>query len=200
MNRNFSDTKQRGALDINDFSLGMYLIQTLLTGKMEMLPSTLPNHVHQLVFAPQSTPQSPSIQEKRSPLNLLPSSTPSSSTSPHLKTPEITAAQTLPKQTSPNPPDLTNGPVSPSQLAERLRSSSLSTIQGSELWEISQRERRESDIAFASLDHQRLGYVEGDDLAKYMLTFKLPPEDLALIWYFSDSSLLFDWIADDQLY
>lgn len=49
-------------------------------------------------------------------------------------------------------------------------------------WDVSPAEKFEADHQFDTLDPQKNGFVQGEVAAKYMLRFRLQPEDLAHIW------------------
>ena len=51
--RTLSDVRQRGFLDLVDFTVAMYLIQALMTGKLSTVPVSLP----QRGFTPHKEPQ-----------------------------------------------------------------------------------------------------------------------------------------------
>ena len=44
--RTLSDVRQRGFLDLVDFTVAMYLIQALMTGKLSTVPVSLPHHIY----------------------------------------------------------------------------------------------------------------------------------------------------------
>lgn len=52
----------------------------------------------------------------------------------------------------------------------------------SHAWDVTPAEKFDADQRFDILDPQKRGTVEGDVAAKYMLRFRLQPEDLAHIW------------------
>jgi len=49
-------------------------------------------------------------------------------------------------------------------------------------WDITPLEKTKAGQDFDILDAQKRNFIEGDVLGKYMLKFKLSPEDLAHIW------------------
>jgi epidermal growth factor receptor substrate 15 len=52
----------------------------------------------------------------------------------------------------------------------------------SRTWDVTHTEKLDADHQFDILDPQKNGFVEGEVAAKYMLRFRLQPEDLAHIW------------------
>ena len=49
-------------------------------------------------------------------------------------------------------------------------------------WDVTPAEKFDADQQFDILDPQKNGFVEGEVAARYMLKFRLQPEDLAHIW------------------
>jgi hypothetical protein len=52
----------------------------------------------------------------------------------------------------------------------------------SRAWDVTPAEKFDADQQFDMLDPQKSGVIEGDTAARYMLRFRLRPEDLAHIW------------------
>lgn len=71
-------------------------------------------------------------------------------------------------------------PTSISAVSSSHESSARSSA--SRAWDVTPAEKFDADQQFDMLDHQKSGVVEGDAAAKYMLRFRLRPEDLAHIW------------------
>lgn len=154
--RNIADTQKRGYLDFNDFSLGMYLIQGIMSGQLSSVPPSIPTHIYEQIRTfDKTTPfPSPKLSEVPPPIPKKP--------------PQSTAES--PSFTAPPKPD-------------RTRSSPLDATQIDD-WDVTPAERLDADHHYDTLDPDPSGYVEGDVAAKFLLRFKLPPEDLAHIWYF----------------
>jgi len=58
-NRNLSDTQQRGSLDLPDFIIGMYLIQSCMASPDLALPASLPTGVYEAASGGRPAPTSP---------------------------------------------------------------------------------------------------------------------------------------------
>ena len=56
---NLADTKQRGALDLTDFIIGMHFIQGTMNGTIASLPATLPPGLYEAASEPSTIPTTP---------------------------------------------------------------------------------------------------------------------------------------------
>lgn len=153
--RNLADAQNRGALDSDDFVLGMYLLQGAASGKISPIPTSIPAHLKQQIFeAPlRNTDPTPSIL-----------STPSQSIPKIVIHPAVD-----PIIISPAIPRGEKRPLTPEKTPYHD-------------WDITPLDKTKADQDFDILDAQKRNYIEGDVLGKYMLRFKLSPEDLAHIW------------------
>jgi epidermal growth factor receptor substrate 15 len=161
--RNLADTRDRGALDLTDFTIAMYFIQGLITHQISIIPPTLPPGLYEQAGG-SSTNTAP----------VIPQFTGSSgSFSPTRSTfanrgiqPQYTG------QSQSLPPSLPARPT--------VRPNTLS--QNDTQWEITPVEKAEADSFFDGLDTRKLGYIEGEIAVPFMLKSQLPGEELAQIW------------------
>jgi epidermal growth factor receptor substrate 15 len=152
--RNISDTQKQGNLNINDFALGMYLIQALTSGQLTTVPPSIPKHIYQQICEPTTAGKT--------------------SSSPSLL---------VGKTSEEGPPPLPERLHQPSIQSSRRPAPRKPDRTQSDDWDVSPAERLDADRHFDVLDPDQSGFVEGDIAAKFMLKFKLPPEDLAHIWF-----------------
>lgn len=154
--RNIADTQKRGHLDFKDFALGMYLIQAIQSGQLSSVPPSIPTHIFEQI------------------------ATLAQNSSPPIPEPPITPPPIPEKPPPPKSPSFLSPPKT-----DRSRSFPLDTHY-IDHWDVSPAERLDSDVYYDALDPNPSGYVEGDVAAKFLLKYKLPPEDLAHIWYVSN--------------
>lgn len=152
---NLADTYKRGALDIYEFALGMYLIQGSEAGHIPLIPAVVPPEIHQQIAGTMSGVSAPNYQ--------------------------MIASKALiePPVVSQSSANLVNSTQKSLPLLPR-------TENISHAWDVTPAEKFDADQRFDILDPQKRGTVEGDVAAKYMLRFRLQPEDLAHIWDLAD--------------
>lgn len=141
---NIADSTVRGALDFQEFALGMYLIESLKECRLSSVPSSIPPHItEQLANVSLVEPKF------RSPLV----SSDGRMSSPFYN-PSLRPSPRTPSKFSPTlPPTKDNG----------------RTV----TWDVSQSEKLESDKHFMILDSDGTGFVEEDDAVKFLMRYKL---------------------------
>ncbi|KAG0199169.1 hypothetical protein BGX28_007516 [Mortierella sp. GBA30] len=176
-----ADTKQRGSLDITDFTIAMYYIQHTMDGSISSLPATLPASI---LKACTSVP------------------TGSGATGAGILSSPIMGTQTLPRQLTGgnlnvhgNPGlvgrQLTGSLGMTSQLAKQNTggagsSSNLFGATDSVPWDITPEEKAKFDRFFDQLDKNGTGVVGGEEAGRFFMNSRLPESVLAQIWDLSD--------------
>ncbi|KAG0344695.1 hypothetical protein BG004_004252 [Podila humilis] len=178
---NLADTKQRGSLDITDFTIAMYYIQHTMDGSIATLPSTLPPAVLKACAGPGTGAAAGA--------GMIPS--------------PVLNAQTLSRQLTGNNMNVHN-PVVARQMTGSLNmtSSSLSkqntgSAPGGSLfgvsslssdipWDVTADEKIKFDRFFDQLDPNGTGIVGGEDASRFFMNSRLPEAVLAQIWDLSD--------------
>ncbi|KAI9067071.1 EF-hand [Trametes sanguinea] len=156
-----ADIRQRGYLDVADFTVAMYLIQGLMTGVLSSLPQTLPPQLYQ--DAARNTPSPTTPQTLPPPPPAHPSRIPSSSR----PSPEIT-----PSPFSGAPP-----PRHPSRAASQP---------SSPRWEITPATRVQAEHVFSSLDPRKRGRAKGEAVRTYLHQAGLSTNTAGRIWDLAD--------------
>lgn len=175
MHRNLADTRSRGALDVTDFTIAMYLIQHTMNNTLPTLPPFLPP----ALYASALSLPVPTVTNTRG-TTMLPSSPLRSSTT------QFAPVTTL-------SPQGTGQSFNLSHLQQQQQqSSSLFTsptpqyrsppVQNAQ-WDISATEKVEADQYFVKLDPNRKGVVEGEMALPFMMASQLPVETLAIVWF-----------------
>ncbi|KAF9582078.1 hypothetical protein BGW38_000675 [Lunasporangiospora selenospora] len=172
-----ADTKQRGTLDIADFTIAMYYLYHSLDGSIANLPTTLPANVLKACSTPL-----PGLGSMPSP---------------------VMSAQTLTRQATGNNMSIHN-PVISRQLTGSLglsssplakqntggnaNSTSLFGVSPSAdiPWEITPEEKAKFDKFFDQLDRSGTGSLGGEDARRFFMNSRLPETVLAQIWDLSD--------------
>ncbi|GJJ72476.1 epidermal growth factor receptor substrate 15 [Entomortierella parvispora] len=169
-----ADTKQRGSLDITDFTIAMYYIQHTMDGSIKSLPLTLPPSILKACAGPGSAST--------------------------LMASPVMSSQPIPRQSTGNNMGIHNpmvvrqmtGSVSmtSSPLAKQntgganiFGASSLSTEAP---WDISADEKAKFDRFFDKLDTDRDGLIGGEEAGQFFMNSRLPASVLAQIWDLSD--------------
>ncbi|KAG6860555.1 hypothetical protein C0995_009837 [Termitomyces sp. Mi166 len=151
-----ADTRKRGALDRHDFALAIYLIHCVQTGRLSTIPPATPPQVYEEIrsiwVSPKIPPPSPQI----------------------LNTP------VRPRKPTRLPPPLVTASCSKANPVISPRSAP--AVTNAENWDVSPSAKATAEQHFDKLDTSKVGYIEGDVVAKFMRGFELVPEDLALIW------------------
>ncbi|KZO99514.1 hypothetical protein CALVIDRAFT_534506 [Calocera viscosa TUFC12733] len=186
-----ADTQSRGALDLTDFILGMYFIQSTMNKSLSSLPSTLPAELYEQasggrvrVASPapispisrQATGQQPvAVHHTGGSFHGAPSPGfvshfPPASPAAVQRTGSISRVTPIPTGSSISSP-----------WAAHHQAPSVSAP-----WDITPAEKATADQYFASLDKVNNGYITGDIAVPFMLDSKLPESALAQIWDLAD--------------
>lgn len=160
------DTQDRGALDITDFTIAMYLIQASMAGQLSSIPTSI----------------SPSLYEQAGGVSVHTTGGSANFSTPGFPpVPRHNAVQPqLTGQASPVPP-LPNRRLAPSRLAPTIP-----PFPGVAQWDVTAAEKASADRLFDTLDSQHRGYIEGDVAVPFMLLSKLPEDVLAQVWDLAD--------------
>ncbi|KAF9919408.1 hypothetical protein BX616_000019 [Lobosporangium transversale] len=173
-----ADTKQRGSLDITDFTIAMYYIQHTMDGSIKNLPSTLPASILRVCT---STPPGTGAGVLSSP---------------------VMSAQTLTRQSTGNNMNIHNPTITrqltgsvgmtSSPLSKQNTGGNSALFGGSSSsavdipWEVTPEEKAKFDGFFDRLDPNGTGFVGGEEASKFFLNSRLPESVLAQIWDLSD--------------
>ena len=166
--RSLADTQDRGALDLTDFTIAMYLVQATMSGHLSFIPTSLP----------------PGLYEQASGAAVVAHATGSSA---HPASPAISP---LP------PPPVKANFTGQSNLAPTLPSRRHAQVaqtpavppfpgvapQATAHWDVTPVEKASADRFFDTLDSHKHGYIEGDVAVPFMLQSKLPEDVLAQVW------------------
>ncbi|KAF8938416.1 hypothetical protein BGZ58_000940 [Dissophora ornata] len=167
-----ADTKQRGSLDIADFTIAMYYIQHTMDGSIKTLPTSLPASI--LKACTGSTAG----------LGLM--------TSP------VMSAQTLTRQLTGNTINIHNpavvrqmtGSINSSPLAKQNTGGANNMFGASPSteipWDVTPEEKAKFDRFFDQLDKNGTGFAGGEEVGKFFMNSRLPESVLAQIWDLSD--------------
>lgn len=201
--RSLADTKNRGALDLTDFTIAMYLIQASMSGTLKSIPSTLPPY---LVEQARSGPEAVASHTTGGSGSLSPTfggfpGRPVSVIQPQytgsgILQPQMTGSGMLQPQMTGQRPAPPLPARSTSIPAFPLAAQSTGQAQH---WDITPQEKATSDQFFDTLDTQKKGYIEGDVAVPFMLQSKLSDDVLAQIWYAYPSLPLLHLCADFKL-
>lgn len=172
--RTLCDTHDRGALDVTDFTIAMYLIQASMSDQLSSIPTSLPPGLYEQAGAVSAHGTGGSM-------NFSPG---------FPQVPRQTAVQPQSTgQASPAPP-LPNRPHGPSRFAPTIPPFPGVVPQTTGQWDVTPAEKASADRFFDTLDAQRRGYIEGTVAVPFMLQSKLPEDVLAQVWsVFIDYSL-----------
>ncbi|KAI0713264.1 hypothetical protein C8Q76DRAFT_621024 [Earliella scabrosa] len=154
-----ADFRRRGFLDVADFTIAMYLIQALMTGKLTSVPKSLPHKLYE--EAAQHTP------------------TPNSSDSSlHLPSAPPMHPSRVASSQSPfaGPP-----PRHPSRTSDRAASRPPSPR-----WDVSPATKVQANHIFSTLDPRGKGRVKGEAVRTYIHQSGLSPNAAGRIWDLAD--------------
>ncbi|KAI6036889.1 hypothetical protein BKA83DRAFT_684365 [Pisolithus microcarpus] len=169
------DTHDRGALDSADFTIAMYLIQTVMSGKLPFIPTTLPPGLYEQASGSLTAQVTGGSSHLGTPAS---STFPFSPTKPPPVQPQFTGQGA--RNISPTLPSRRPAP------AAQIPPFSSITAQPSAPWDITPAEKATSDRFFDTLDTLKRGYIEGDVAVPFMLQSKLPEDVLAQVWDLAD--------------
>ncbi|KAG8779755.1 hypothetical protein FRC12_023852 [Ceratobasidium sp. 428] len=197
---NLADTHERGFLDATDFVIGMFLIQSVMSNTLHIIPPSLPpglyeqasggaprpslNSPLQAQFTGNSTGSRPGTglaQRAASPIR-------AQFTGQAPLEPQYTGGQQRRIATqytgqsqfsaqAPTPalrPQITGQPFAIPQPFNQQK------------WDVTAEEKAKSDSFFASLDTQGRGFIEGDVAVTFMVQSQLPENILAQVWDLAD--------------
>jgi len=166
--RALCDTHDRGALDVTDFIIAMYLIQASMTGQLSSVPTSLPPGLYEQAggaVSSHGTGGSMNISSPGFP-----------------QVPRHTTLQPqLTGQASRAPP-LPNRRLGHSGLAPTIPPFPGVAPQTTGQWDVTPAEKASADQFFDTLDTKHRGYIEGDVAVPFMLQSKLPEDVLAQVW------------------
>ncbi|KAG0210500.1 hypothetical protein BGX33_004853 [Mortierella sp. NVP41] len=161
-----ADTKSRGSLDLNDFSIAMYYIQRTMDGSISTLPVTLPASL----------------------LNGSAGSVPGAG----LISSPVLSAQTLSRQLTGGSMGIHNPAIarqltgSISMNSSPLAKQNTGGLSTDIPWEITPEEKAKFDRFFEQLDANGDGVVGGEEASRFFMNSRLPEAVLAQIWDLSD--------------
>lgn len=174
LDRNLADTQQRGSLDLTDFIIGMYLIQSCMANSNLQLPATLPAGTYEQASGgrpPPATPSSPIARQNTGPQSPV--------------RPQYTGGAIQPQRTG------QGAPLQPQATPPRqgfvggpafAGVSAFGQNRSSQPWDVTPEAKSTSDRFFAQLDQQNRGVIEGDVAVPFMLQSQLDEGTLAIIW------------------
>ncbi|KAG0050053.1 hypothetical protein BGZ83_005174 [Gryganskiella cystojenkinii] len=169
-----ADTKERGSLDITDFTIAMYYIQHTMDGSIKTLPAKLPPAVLKACAGPASA-------------SILMAS-------------PVMSSQAIPRQSTGNNMSIHN-PLVARQLtgSVSMTSSPLGkqntggvnlygapSLSTEVPWDISADEKAKFDRFFDKLDTDHDGVIGGEEAGQFFMNSRLPETVLAQIWDLSD--------------
>ncbi|RPD65856.1 EF-hand [Lentinus tigrinus ALCF2SS1-7] len=157
-----ADTHRRGFLDVTDFTIAMYLIQALMTGRLTTVPSSLPQSLFEAA-AQQSPSPSPSPSYHTLPQHTLPAPPLHLSRIPH---------PTSPFAGPPPPPRHPSHPIA----------SRIPPQPSSPGWDISPATKVQANHVFSSLDPRNKGRVKGEAVRSYIHQSGLSTSATGRIW------------------
>ncbi|PPQ79333.1 hypothetical protein CVT25_002563 [Psilocybe cyanescens] len=187
------DQNARGSLDFREFSLGMYLIQALQSCLISSVPDSFPRELFNQFpdlqpgdlkrassYSSFSTRPTPLIPDP----STMPQVSPPLPVNVDIPTPNLKRSSTYSPSSSQHVPPPSRPNVSP-PLPAKVHSLP-NGDSSADTWEILPLERRESDKQFVEVDVEHKGYIDGDNAARFMLSFGLSPDDLSHIWTLAD--------------
>ncbi|ORY34230.1 hypothetical protein BCR39DRAFT_445114, partial [Naematelia encephala] len=158
---NLADTQQRGSLDLPDFIIGMYLIQSCMADPLLQLPATLPPGIYEQASGGRPPPTSPISRQNTG------VSTPSRQNTASPGRPQHTGLQS----------QLTG------QAAFHVPTSQAAFPAA---WDVTAEAKAASDRFFTQLDTANKGVIDGDVAVPFMLQSQLEEGVLAAIWDLAD--------------
>ncbi|KAI1790762.1 EF-hand [Ganoderma leucocontextum] len=156
-----ADVQRRGFLDLTDFTIAMYLIQALMTGKSPSVPASLPQHLYEEAGRHSPTPN-PALSHS----NLPPQ-------------PPVHPARS---SILPLAPPITVSPFAdppPRHPSSRISPSSRPP---SPPWEVSPATKVQANHVFSTLDPRNKGRVKGERVRQYIQQSGLSPHAISRIW------------------
>lgn len=184
--RALSDTKNRGALDVTDFTIAMYLIQGSMSGTLPNIPPVLPPYIYEqakgVSDAVVSHATGSSVSFSPSVTGSFPGR-PTGAVQPQYTGQGILQPQTTGQRQGILHAQTTGQRPTPQVPPRPTNASNLSNVSNAlPSWDVTQAEKASADGFFDSLDTQKRGYIEGDVAVPFMLQSKLSDDVLAQIW------------------
>lgn len=178
--RNLADTQQRGSLDLPDFIIGMFLIQTCMANPNVQLPATLPPGMYEQASGGRAPPNAPSSPLARQ------NTGPQSPVRPQYTGGTIQPQRTGQGQAQSSPARQGSMSSMPSgQVGSGFTPSNMGSAfsqRTGQQWDVTSEAKATSDRFFAQLDQQNRGTIEGDVAVPFMLQSQLDEGTLATIW------------------
>ena len=170
--RSLADTQDRGALDLTDFTIAMYLIQAIMSNQLSFIPTSLPPGLYEQASgaAVVTHPTGSSTH---------PASPATSPLPPAVKQPPVQTNLTGQPNIAPTLPSRRPGPVAQTPIVPPFPGVA---PQATGLWDVTPVEKASADRFYDTLDPHNRGYIEGDVAVPFMLQSKLPEEVLAQVW------------------
>lgn len=197
LSRHLADTHERGSLDATDFAIGMFLIQSVMSGALVTIPPSLPPGLYEQASggAPRPSLGSP-LQAQFTGGST--GSRPGSSIAQHTASP-IRAQYTgqaplepqytgtrqtriVPQYTGQSQFSLGPAPAPPLRPQTTGQPFAIPQPFGQPKWDVTAEEKAKSDSFFATLDPQGRGFIEGDVAVTFMVQSQLPEAILAQVW------------------
>lgn len=165
--RNLADTQQRGALDLPDFIIGMWLIRNCMANPSISLPLALPPGAYEAASGGRAATAPLSVQNTgpTSPIQRQMTGT----LQPQLTGQSLSTVGGVPARSGSimTPPSRQAPYSSPAHAAP---------------WDITPDAKATSDRFFGQLDPQNKGVIDGDVAVPFMLQSQLDEASLATIW------------------
>ncbi|KAF8977281.1 hypothetical protein BGZ46_007505, partial [Entomortierella lignicola] len=170
-----ADTKQRGSLDITDFTIAMYYIQHTMDGSIKNLPSVLPSSVLKACGGSGAVTGAGLVSSPILSAQPLNRQLTGSGIGAHNPTIARQMTGSIGLSSSPLSKQNTGG-------ANNLFGGSSTDIP----WDVTPEEKAKFDRFFDQLDKTNSGFVGGEEAGKFFLKSTLPESVLAQIWDLSD--------------
>lgn len=170
IHRTLCDTRNRGALDLTEFMMAIYLIRGVLTGKLSSMPSALPAGLYQQVRVRTESQSRNPFGEPATP----------SQTHDQVVIQSPVQQQFIAQTHQHSYPNSTETAL-PSSLQTSL-SPAVPAWQQAVPYDISPLVHAFANQLFDTMDTSQLGYIGPDVAAPFMMQSNLPAEILAAIW------------------
>src|ERR1700749_2242538 len=146
----------------------MYLIKSSMSGQLSSIPTSLPPRLYK--------------QACNAGDSFATNITESFSMSPTSSLQQYSLSRALPTQDT----SQSNASVLPLRpTAHGVEGGSNSFVIDQQAWDMTPEEQARTNRFFNTLDPKKLGYIEGEVAANFMLQSNLPKEVLAQVWYVS---------------
>jgi epidermal growth factor receptor substrate 15 len=164
---NLADTEQRGALVVTEFVIAMHLLASSKAGTLRALPNILPPGLYEAAAMRPPSRQNSGANT----MSAIPR--------------QFSGA---PRTASPlsRPPATFSAPQQFPQTTGFHQSGFGSSSSGYNDWAITPMDKQKFDTTFERLDHQKKGFITGDEAVSFFSESKLPEEALAQIWDLAD--------------